>query len=144
MAGDFHIVGGNGRRAHVSNYGEVRTGPYDYSTPSFKNLDVINTAYTFFAPKQNHFFVITSLYIQANKNVSAATATTVDIYEASQEDDTAISKSIYQFDMVRNDKISITPLNIQVSSGKFLNGKTGDDDILATISGYYILDGTLS
>ena len=141
MAGDFHIIGGNGRRGQVSDYGEVIMGPYDYSTPKFQNMDVVDTAYTFFAPMQDQFFVITSIYLQANKNVSASTATTVDIYEASQETDTTISKSIYQFDMVRNDKISITPLNIRVTAGKFVNGKTGDDDVLVTISGYYVKDG---
>jgi hypothetical protein len=138
MSGDFHIIGGDGRRATVSRYGELTIAPYDYSAPKFQNLDTINTAYTFFAPMQGSFFVITSIYIQANKNVSASTAATVAIYEASDETDTTIYKSVYEFEMVRNDKISLTPLNIRVTEGKFLNGKTTDDDILVTISGYYI------
>jgi hypothetical protein len=141
MPGDFHIIGGNGHRGKVSLYGETIVGPYDYSTGKFQNLDAINTAYTFFPPIQDSFFVITSIYIQANKNVSASTAATVDIYEASQETDTTISKSIYMVEMVRNDKISLSPLNIRITQGKFLNGKTDDDDILVTISGYYVSDG---
>lgn len=144
MAGDVHIRGiSNGTGATVSPYGEVVVSPYSYSTPSFKNLDTTNTAYTFWKAKQDKFFVITAIFLQANKNVSASTAATVDIYEAAQETDTTIAKSIFQLEMVRNDRILLAPLNIQVTVGRFVNGKTTDDDVLATVSGYYVANGVV-
>ena len=140
MAGKVTLEGGLGKwKAKVSRYGEQIVSPYDYSVSYFKNLDIANQGYSFVGPKQGQFFVITSIYFQANKNVSASTAADVVLFESNDEDNVTVSKSIYQFEMVRRDVISLTSLNIKISEGKYLNGKTTDDDVLATISGYYVI-----
>ena len=142
MPGDFHIVGTRkGSRAQVSSYNELITAPYDYSTAYFKTLDVVDTAYVFVPPIQDKFFVITSIILQADRDVSNSVPASVDIYEADQETDTTIAKSLLCFDMLRRDTIIITPTNIKVTQGRFLSGKTSDDDILATVSGYYVDNG---
>lgn len=142
MAGDFHIVGTQkGARAQVSPYNELITAPYDYSTAYFQTLDVVDTAYVFVPPVQNKFFVVTSIILQADRDVSNSVPATVDIYEADQETDTTIAKSILRFDLLRRDTVIITPTNIKITEGRFLSGKTSDDDILATVSGYYVDNG---
>ncbi len=137
MPADFVLRGGlNQNKAGVSPYGEVITSPYDYSTPYFQNMATAATAYNFVEPKQDQFFVITGILLQANKNVNATTGQIVDIYEA---DSATIAKSIIEVEMVKNDRIPLIGLNIRVRAGFFVNGKTEDDDILATVTGYYVV-----
>ena len=79
MPGNVQIEGGDGKyKGKVSRYGEQIVSPYDYSTSYYKLLDVANSGYSFVGPKQNQFFVITSIFFQANKNVSASTAADVE------------------------------------------------------------------
>lgn len=139
MPADFHIRGGSGNyKANVTKYGELIVSAYDYSTSYFQTFDVANTAYSFVPPIQNQFFVITSVILQANKNVNATTGQIVDIYEATNASTTTIDKSLFEFEMIKNDRLVISGLRIKTTEGKFINGKTEDDDILATLSGYYV------
>jgi hypothetical protein len=140
MPADFVIRGGKSNEAaDVTPYGELKTTPYDYSTGYFKNFAAAATAYNFVPPIQNQFFVITAIILQANKNVNATTGQVVDIYEATSATATTIDKSIIEVEMIKNDRIILTSLHIRLTEGKFLNGKTEDDDILATVSGYYVI-----
>ena len=140
MGGIFHLVDPqNNVKVGVTDFGELRTSAYDYSTAYFQNLDVADTAYSFVPPKQNQFFVITGLVIQANKNVSASTAATIDVYESDDASSLVISKSIFMVEATKNDSFIVTPINIRTNAGKFINGKTSDDDVLVTLSGYYVL-----
>jgi len=139
MPADFVLRGGTSNEAaSVTPYGELRVSAYDYSTSYFQTFATAATAYSFVPPIQDKFFVITAVILQANKNVNATTGQVVDIYEATNSTATTIDKSLLEFEMTKNDRIVLTGLNIKMSEGKFLNGKTEDDDILATISGYYV------
>lgn len=139
MAAEFFLVDGDGRKAVISPYGEIKVGPYDYSTAYFKSLAVINTAYNFVHPIQDQFFVITAVLIQADKDVHASTAAIIDLYESGGDDDTTIDKSVFQIEMLKNERVPLVPLNIKVSEGKFLNGKTNDATVLMTVTGYYVI-----
>ena len=144
MPADFVLRGGtNNYGASVSKYGEVVTAPYDYSTSYFQNFGTADTAYNFVPPIQNQFFVITAMILQANKNVNATTGQVVDVYEAESATTTTIDKSLFQIEMIKNDRVILTGLNIRTTAGKFLNGKTADDDVLATVAGYYVQDGSV-
>jgi len=139
MPADFFIRGGGQHhKAEVTEYGQLVTGSYSYSTTYFQNFAVASTAYNFVPPIQNKFFVVTLIILQANKNVNATTGQVVDIYEASSASSTTIDRSLIEVEMIKNDKIILTGLNFRTTEGKFLNGKTEDDDILATIAGYYV------
>jgi hypothetical protein len=136
---DFHLRGGVfNAKAKVSEYGEVVVAPYDYSTSYFQNMGTANTAYNFVEPVQGKFFVIRTIILQANKNVNATTGQVVDIYEAESATATTIDKRLIEVEMIKNDRFFLTGLNIRITEGKFINGKTEDDDVLVTVAGFYV------
>jgi hypothetical protein len=123
MPADFVLRGGDSNEA---------------STSYFQTFATAATAYNFVPPIQNQFFVITAIILQANKNVNATTGQVVDIYEGTNATSTTIDKKLVEVEMIKNDRIILTGLNIKMNEGKFLNGKTEDDDVLATVAGYYV------
>jgi hypothetical protein len=132
---------GNGKIAKVSRYGQLVTAPIDYSLAYNATAAVANTAYNLVGPVSGKRFVIDSILLYANKNVGAGDAT-VEVYEATGADVTAVSKSIFTAEMVKQTSRDITGVNIIVSAGKWVNVKTDDDDVFATITGYYVdIDG---
>jgi hypothetical protein len=67
----------------------------------------------------------------------------VVVYEGTSATTTTVSKTLFQIEMAQVSNIALTPINILVDSGKYVNAKTDDDDVHMTIMGYYIpkLDG---
>ena len=51
---------------------------------------------------------------------------------------TALAIDQAKLAMVEGDLLVLTGLNLLVNGGKYVNGKTSDDDIHMTIMGYYI------
>lgn len=127
---------GSGRAAKVSGIGQLIVAPYDFSSPSVQKLEVAGTAYNFVSPITGFIIIVTGLILYANKNVGVNDAT-VDIYEASAIDSTVIDKSIFQTEMLKQTPLALTGLNLKVSEGKWLNGKTDDDDVFVTVLYYY-------
>ena len=132
------IVDGSGSkvRTKVTSIGQVVTAPYSYDEVSAGTLDVDNTAVNFFGPKVGQQFVLTTILLTANKNVT--TDCTVDIYEATTATATVVTKSIVNIEMLKNTGRDITGLNLLISEGSYINGKTDDDDVFVTLMGYYI------
>ena len=127
----------NGNRVKITKQGQVITAPIEYSEVKFVDLAVDDQGYTFFEPKAGKKFVITDILAIANRNVT--TDCVIDIYEADDLNSATIAKSIFQLDMLKSTTLVMTGLNIIVSDfGKFINGKTDDNNGLVTISGYYI------
>jgi len=127
---------GSGTNAKVTPIGQVVTAPYAYDDVSTKTLDVDDTAVNFYLPKAGQQFVVTTILLTANKNVT--TDCTVVIYEADDPTETTVTKTILNIEMLKNTSRDITGMNLLVSKGKFVNGKTDDDDVFCTIMGYYI------
>ena len=122
----------------VTDSGELVVAPLSYSTPQFQELDLINTAYNFFKPLPNKHFVITGFNLKADRGVSNSADATVIVYEASSFDTTTVDKVIFQEAMVGGERTGYTQMNVYVNPGKWINAKTTDDDIHATIAGYYV------
>lgn len=139
MAGKTFIEDGFGKgvRAFVSKRGELAVAPLDFDVTSSNNMAVINTAYNFYAPMQNMRFVITAILLYADKNVGATDAS-VQIYEASSASSTTVLNTILDFEMLKNTNRDITGLNLLVSEGVWINGKTNDNNVYGTIMGYYV------
>ena len=62
----------------------------------------------------------------------------MNIYESETLNSTVASKDIFQFEMLKNSSITLLGLNILCTEGIYINGKTDDDDVYATMMGYYI------
>lgn len=134
------ITDGNGTntQAKVTSRGQLVVSPLDYSTAYNATAGTANTAANLLGPLTSKRFVITSITLYANQNVSNVSDATVDVYEAASSSSTTITKSVLQTNMVRQDRIILTGLNLILTEGVWLNLKTTDDDIYGTVFGYYI------
>lgn len=112
--------------------------PLSYDETVFNDMDVADQAYNFYSPRSRKQFVITGALVFADKDINDATDTIIVIYEAESTTSTTVDKVLLQFGMGKLTVLPILPLHLLVNAGKFINAKTGDDDIHMTIFGYYI------
>ena len=140
MALKTHIVDSTGTNcaAAVTSLGQLVVAPVSYDDTQYMELAEDDTAYNFYEPQPNKQFVVTGFVLKADKQVSGTVDADVILYEADEADTTDVTKVLFQAAMVQGDLITMTPLNILVNEGKFINGKTTDDDIHVTIMGYVI------
>ena len=125
-----------GNQVKITRIGQLVTAPFSYDEAKFISLAVDDQGYTFYQPLAGKQFVISTIILTADKNV--ATDCTVEIFESTTEDDPTVSKSILNIEMLKNSARDLIGLNLIVSEGKYLNGKTDDNNVAATIMGYYI------
>jgi hypothetical protein len=139
MAIDTKIVSSNGDSAGVTvtKRGQLVTSPLAFSTAYNATAGVTNTGYNLVTPVTAKQFIITSIHLYANKNVGAGDATVV-LYEASDATTATADKTIFTVEMVKQTSRDLTGLNLEVSEGKWVNVKTDDDDVFATLLGYYV------
>ena len=128
---------GTSNEVMVTEFGQQVTGSISYSTTVARTLNVINTAFNFVTPISGKRIVITEILLYANRSIGVNDAT-VDLYEADGINDTAISKSIIQTEMLKQTSRDLISLNLIVSEGKWVNAKTDDATVFATIMYYYI------
>ena len=124
--------------ASVSRNGEVLIRRYTYDEAVYKEIGTDNTAVNFYGPKAGFQFVITGVVLKADAQVSTTTDAAVVIYEASTATTTTADKVLFQTAMLKSDQVAVTGMQLLVNKGKYVNGKTSDDDIHATILGYYV------
>lgn len=128
---------GTSNEAKITERGQLVTAPLDFSTAYNATADVVDTAYNLVPPKADQQFVITTIILYANKNVGATDATVV-LYEALSASSTTVSKTVLNQEIVKQTRLIIPNANIIVSEGYWLNVKTNDDDVFATVLGYYV------
>lgn len=128
---------GKGTTAGVTARGQLVVAPIDYSLAYNNKAEVVDTAYNLVAPKKGKRFVITEIVLVSNYLVGVNGAA-VDLYEATSEDTITISKSILQMELLKNSTFVLTGINLIISEGRWVNLKTDDDDVFATIMGYYV------
>jgi hypothetical protein len=121
----------------VTTYGALATGAVKFSDAYSVTANATNTAFNFVTPSGNQNFIITSIHLYANKNVGANDAT-VEIYEALAPDTTTVTKTIFTAEMLKQTSRDLTGLNISITASRWLNIKTDDDIIYATVLGYFI------
>lgn len=128
----------SGREARVVKGDALAVLP-PYPSKAFNaELAVADTAYTIISARGSESFYITGIILTGNKNISVGTDATVTLYEATANDLTAILDTILLTQIAQSSQTVITGINIEVSEGRFVVGKTSDDDVFATILGYYI------
>lgn len=136
MSLKVHLVdSATGARAKILQAGEQVVAPRHFSTPVSIKLDVINTASNFASAVAGQKYIITDIVMTADKNVT--TDALVEIYEGATATTTTADKTIFKIEILKNTSLALTGLNWEVSSGKYLNAKTDDDDIFMTIA-YHI------
>lgn len=128
----------SGLIAKVTKFGQLVVAPLQYSTPVSVDLNVIDTAFNFIQPEQDHSIVITDILVSADNSVSNVVPAEVEVYEAATADTTTIDTSITRPRVVRAGNFPITGLNLLVPEGKFVNAKTNDNNVLVTIMFYRV------
>tara|TARA_R110002096_G_scaffold276_1_gene1550 strand:+ start:54 stop:473 length:420 start_codon:yes stop_codon:yes gene_type:complete len=122
--------------ARVTEFGQLVTSPIDYSLSSQVVAIVDDLPYTAVSPEQGRSIIITSIILTANKDVGVNDAT-VTLYSASTAGATT-GEDILQLELERNGKLVLTGLNLKVDGGLFLNIKTSDTIVYATILYYRV------
>lgn len=125
-------------RASITSRGALVVAPYSYDETEVKTLGTADAGVTFYKPVVNKRFVITGVLAAGNLSIAANALATVTIFESATEDSATSTKDRLQFGMTRLQVETISPLNILIKEGVFLNAKTDDDDILMTIMGYFV------
>ena len=128
---------GSGIQATVSPYGHLVVGASNFSTAYAVTVAIDNAGYNFVGPKAGFQFVITGLLLYANKGVGANDAT-VDVYEANGPTTTTADRTIICTEMLKQTSRDLTGLNLVVTAGKWVNVKTDDNTIFASLLGYYV------
>ena len=128
----------SGLTAKVTRFGQLVVAPLQYSTPVTDELDVVDTAFNFIRPEQDHSIVITDIFVDADKSVSNTTPADVEIYEATTADTTTIDTGILSPRLLRGANRTATGLNLIIPEGKFVNAKTNDDVMTVTIMFYRV------
>jgi len=129
---------GNGNEAIVTHRGQLVTAPLSFSEAYTATVNATGTAFVIAPAKVNKRFVITGILLDADKNVSANTAGTIDLYETTDAASTTATKTILSIEMLKNTNRALTGLNLIVTENVWLNIKTSDATIYATILGYYV------
>ncbi len=83
-------------------------------------------------------FVITGIFLVADKEVAANASATVVIYEASADNTTTEDRVLFETAIIQDQIQSLPAMNVIVNHGKYVNAKTTDDDIHMTIMGYFL------
>jgi len=129
----------NQTSASISFNGELIVGPISYSTAYYVSVDAANTPKEVVPAKSGSLFIITGLLIASSKTFgTATTAETVIIYESSPSDLTTQLKIITRVDLLKNDRLPITGLNLASSKAVSLTAIATDTNVDVTVAGYYI------
>lgn len=126
---------GTGHIAKVTRANELIVSGIGDCINTFWAMSIANQAYNFFIPKIGFNFRITSILFS-----TPASATTIDIYEASSVASLTIDKQILKVDISSK---GFYPVNfpfggfVPVAEGTFLNAKTDNTTVNMTIIGFY-------
>ena len=121
----------------INELGELTVGKGSPSPPANQTMSVVDTAYNFAIPEEGKNIYVTAIHLYADKNVGAGDASVVIYANASGIDGTDEDEIVFKTEMVKQTQLVISGLNIKVTSqGRWLNGKTNDNNIFANIFCY--------
>ena len=127
-----------GTEATVTKRGQLVTGPLSYSSAYFASASVNDTAAVLVVPRAGERFVMTGILLDADNGVSTNVGAEVIIYEAISATSTTATRTVLSFSMVKNSNRIITDLNLICTEGAWINVKTDDNTVNATMMGYYV------
>ena len=122
--------------AKVTEFGQLVTSPIDYSVSSQIVANVDDLPYNLVGPEHGRSIIVTSIILTANKDVGVNDAT-VTVYSSSTETSTT-GADVFQIELARNGQLVLSGLNLKVESGLFLNVKTNDTTVYATVLYYRV------
>lgn len=132
----FHIIDAlRNYRTRVSFIGELLIRPQFQSAEKI-TLTVADTAVNIVKPRAGEQIIVTGILVNTNRAVGVNGAA-IEIYEASSESSTVVDKSIFSFDLVKNQNVGGTGLLIKTTEGVFINAKADDVQVNITFICYF-------
>ena len=120
----------------ATSIGELVVGTFSREKAKTLRLNVNNIAFNFASPVTGKTFIVKGILLVPTSGI-VGTAN-INIYEASSEISTTIDESIFDVELLKNQIIPLSPLDIEISEGAWLNAKTDDNTVVVTILGYYV------
>lgn len=137
---DFQLVDeSKGLVASISPYGEQYVAPISYSIPYYVPITIAAQSFEIVLGKSGKNFIITDMLIATSKTFgTATTAETVTLYEATTADTDTQLKIIAQIDMLKNDRLVATGLNLLTGVARSIAAIATDTNVDVTVAGYYV------
>lgn len=138
MTVPVHLVGGK-TEARVTGHGELVVAPLSPNVSRHHDMTAINTAYNFAVPVHGKVMRLQNILLYANKGVGANDATVV-IYTSDAVDSLTAIDTIMTIELPKHASRDLIGLNLELPIGVYLNAKTDDATVFATMMGYYADD----
>ena len=132
-----HIVGGNAE-VQVTAHGELVVAPLSPNVSKHHTMALVDTAYNFAVPKIGQIMRLQNILIYANKGVGTNDAT-IEVYTTNAIDSLEVIETVLTIELPKYASRDLIGLNLELPEGVFLNAKTDDNTIYATMMGYYAL-----
>ncbi len=133
-----NLVGG-GSEVRVTPYGELVTASLEPNVSRHHTMDTINTAYNFAVPIHGKVMRLQNILIYANKGVGVNDAT-VEVYTTDAIDSLVAIDTVMTIELPKYASRDLIGLNLELPIGVYLNAKTDDATVYATMMGYYTND----
>lgn len=130
----------DGHDARVTPYGELVVGAIEFDEVYNATCSVADTAANLNGPITDKFFIITGVYVKANRSVSSTVDATFELFEATAADSATVSRAVYSVQLVRGDQVTLTGLRLKLNPGIWLNAKADQTTFYVTVFGYYVED----
>ena len=125
----------------VNEHGELIVGAISPNESRHHNMTLVNTAYNFAIPVMGKKMRLQNILLYANKGVGVNDASVV-IYTADSPTSLTPIETVMEVEIPKYGSRDLIDLNLQLPSGVYLNAKTDDATIFATMMGYYIATGS--
>ena len=133
-----NLVGG-GSEVRVTPYGELVTSALAPNVSRHHSMTAINTAYNFAVPIHGKVMRLQNILLYANKGVGTNDATVV-VYTADAIDSLVAIETVMTLELPKYASRDLIGLNLELPIGVYLNAKTDDATVYATMMGYYTND----
>lgn len=132
-------LGGTKTLLKVTTRGQAVVGPIAFSEASSAALTVDDVPVNLFTPRSGKNFIITDIIIKGDKSIDNNVDATVTIYETSVgPTSTTQTKVILPTKIARSGGLTLVGLNLEVSTGVWINAVTDDNNVFVTVMGYYV------
>jgi len=125
--------------AKVNPNGGLIVAPSHYSTAYYVLVDTAATTFEVIPAISDMNFIVTGMLIASDKSFATSTvAETLTIYEANPADLSVNTKTITQIDLLKNDRLVATALDLATTKTRTLVAIATSANVNVTLSGYYI------
>ncbi len=124
--------------ATVTKNGALIVAPIKYSTAYYISVNSL-VALEIVPAEVKYNFIITGVLIASDKSFgTSTTAETITLYEASPSDLATNLKTIFKLDMLRNDRLVATDMNLLTSKSVSIVAIATDVNVDVTLAGYFV------